>query len=117
MPEEIKMVVTSRPSDATSLKDDQVVQTPGAETPNIVIQALSPLRIIATRVVRNYLTVVVGLVTAGMTGGDGDMLPAAFGALVWKSAQLGLASAGVSLLLNALELITRLDESHPAIRA
>ena len=116
MSDPIKVVVTSRGGEG-SITNDSTAVTPGTETPNLIVQALSPLRIVATRVARNYLTVVVGLVTAGITGADAGMMPDAFGALVWKAAQLGLSSAGVSLLVNALELITRLDESFPKLRA
>jgi hypothetical protein len=114
MPEDIKAIVTQRSNDGV---ESSYAQTTGGESPNIIVQALSPLRVITTRVVRVYLQSVTGIVSAGMAGADGGLLPDDFATLFVTACRMSVAIGGITALQNFVELLTKIDQKYPEIRA
>lgn len=112
----VETVVTSR---ADGFAKNVLATTVASTTPNVLVKALSPLRIVATRVARVYLQSLVGMLAVVMTGIASDSLvtPNDFGGKLWMAAGFALAPSTITLLQNALELLTRLDESRPELRA
>lgn len=79
------------------------------------VRVLQPVKIIAIRAGRVYLQTFSGLLAAGVTT---KALPAAdFLHLVYLCAGLSVASAGVSLVQNTLELFNKLDQKYPQLTA
>lgn len=79
--------------------------------PNLAILVVSPLLAIVIRFVNSYLTVLVGLVAAGMTS---NVIPYTdFLDLVKQCAGLSIAGAGVGLLKDVLTIFTRLESKFP----
>jgi len=79
--------------------------------PDLLVTAMSPVAIIAVRMLRVYLQTAVGLVTTG------SLMPAAAVLSDWRVA-LGVA-VGPALVCgaqNAVELLARLDEKLPQMR-
>lgn len=114
MADDIKTIVTQRASDGV---ESSYASTPGVASPNYFVTALSPLRVIATRVARVYLQSVTGIVSAGMSGADGGMLPDDFAGLVITAARMSVAIAGITALQNTAEILARLDQKAPEWRA
>lgn len=115
--EDVETVVTSR---AHGFEQNVVLaKTTAASTPNVLVKALSPLRIVLTRVARVYVQSLVGMLGLVMTGIASDALitPNDFGGKLVMAAGFALAPSAITLLQNALELLTRLDESRPELRA
>jgi len=112
---EITTIVTKR--------DDGVPNNTLAETPStipdVIVKALSPARITVTRVLRVYLQSLAGMLTVVMSGMAPDALipPADFVSKLQLAAGLAIAPATMALLQNAVELLTKFDESHPQLRA
>jgi len=82
---------------------------------------MSMAKMILIRTLRVYVQTLVALLLAGGTGAAaqvGVIMPVGdFWALLAASASLSLASAGITFLQNVLELLARLDVTHPAMRA
>lgn len=90
-----------------------VATTPAAHQPNLVVQVISPLMAILIRFVNAYLTILVGLVAAGMTS---DVIPYSdFGSLVWKCAGLSVAGAGLGFLKDLVTIFGRLEGKYPLL--
>lgn len=90
---------------------DTVAVTPGSQTPNLVVTVVTPLVAIAVRTANNYLTILIGLIGAGMTS---DVIPAAdFGQLVWKCAGLSIAGAGFGVLKDCVTVFSKLEQKFP----
>ena len=114
MPEDIKTIVTQRTSEGV---ESSYARTTGTDTPNLIVQALSPLRVITIRTARVYLQSVTGFVTAGLTGFDGGIMPDEFGALFVIACKLAVATAAVTAVQNFGELLAKLDQKYPELRA
>jgi hypothetical protein len=114
MAEDIKSVVVARTDDG--VRNGYAV-TGGSDTPNLMVRALSPLRVIVIRTSRVYLQSVTGFVTAGLTGFDSGIMPDDFGALFVLACKLGVATAAVTALQNFGELLAKLDQKYPELRA
>lgn len=95
---------------------DTYAQTPTG-VPNLIIDALSPLRIVATRVARVYVQSVLGILTAGMSGLSGGILPSDFLTLLVTAAQMSVAIATITALQNIAELLAEVDKTRPEWRA
>ena len=63
MAEDIKSIVTSRPDEGVV---STYATTSGADSPNVIVEAMSPLKIIAIRSRRAYVQAVLGFLTAGL---------------------------------------------------
>ena len=87
------------------------------DLPNVRVITLPWWQIMLVRAARVYLQTLTGLIGAAVTGADQGMLPDAFGALVWSTAGMALAPAAMSLLMNATELLAKLDVTRPSLRA
>lgn len=98
--ETMKTVVTQR-----------VETVPGDPNRAIVqIVAMPWWQIIGVRVARVYLMTVVGLLGGGATG--------VISSIDLKTAFLGaIGAAVISMLVNSIELLARLDQTNPQIRA
>lgn len=125
--EQISTVVTKRDDMAKTV----IAQTPGP-SPDVRVIALPSWRIVLIRVLRVYMQSFVGFLgalTSGMlaptmAAGSGStamqvqaILPHAFWGQVLVAASVACVPTFITLAQNALELLTRLDESHPQLRA
>lgn len=113
MADDIKSIVVER-------RGDEVVSTyattPGT-APNVVVSALSMTRVVVTRTVRVYLQSVTGIVSAGMAGADGGLLPDDFWGLFVTACRMSMAVGGITLLQNLAELAAKVDQKYPELRA
>ena len=114
MADEIKTIVTQRTSDGV---ESGYAVTDGYTSPNYIVQALSPLRLVVTRVARVYLQSVTGIVSAGMAGADAGMLPDDFYTLFVAACRMSVAIGGITALQNFLELLAKVDQTYPELRA
>ena len=112
--DDIKTIVTERKSEGVI---SSYASTSGADSPNMIVQALSPFRVILIRTARVYLQSVLGFVTAGMTGVASGVLPVEFAALFVLACKMAAATAAVTALQNFLELLGKLDQKYPELRA
>ena len=109
MADVLKTVVVDRPENSAK----QVAHT--------VLVALSPLRIVLTRGARVYVQSLVGFLTAVMSGAAGAAGVTLSAGDFWGQfvtcAGLAIAPAVMSLLMNVAELLGKLDETVPQLRA
>lgn len=95
------------------LQTGVVATTPAQHQPNLLVTVVSPLMAIAVRFVNNYLTILVGLIAAGMTS---DVIPSAdFASLVLKCAGLSVAGAGLGLLKDLVTIFGKLEGKYPLL--
>lgn len=93
------------------LRSGTVVETPGPAQPNLLVQVVSPLMAIAIRFANSYMTILVGLVAAGMTS---DAIPSKdFIDLVIRCAGLSVAGAGIGTLKDFVTIFGRLESKYP----
>lgn len=115
--EPIKVLVTERP-DAPA--DGDKIKTP-AGVPDLQAVTRSWYAQVGIRVLRTYLQSLVGFVLAvgsGAAGGVGINIQVGdFGDLMLKSAGLAVAPAVMSLLQNSIEILSKLDQTNPQVRA
>lgn len=97
--------------------------TPSGQA-DIEVKAINPVMMVLIRGARTYLQALIGFAAVGVAVGGlpgyspADAIPlATLGQKLWISAQLAVAPAVVSLLQNGLELIAKLDQSAPTLRA
>lgn len=90
-------------------------------TAHTVLVALSPLRIVLTRAARVYVQSLVGFLTAVLTGAAGAAGVTVTAGDFWHQlvvcASLAVAPAVMSLLMNVAELLGKIDETSPQLRA
>ena len=106
---EVKTVVTKR-EDMTTKKELNEVQ----------VVAMPWYQIVGVRALRVYLQGLVGFLTANLTGATTAVTGVAvgdFGHQLTIAASLAVAPAVLSLLTNGIELLAKLDQSHPTLRA
>lgn len=113
MPESVSTVMTQREA---TIPASMTANTPVGMS-DVKVVAMPWWQILFIRAARVYLQTLTGLIGAAVTGADQGMLPDAFGALVWSTAGMALAPAAMSLLMNATELLTKLDVTRPTLRA
>lgn len=90
-----------------------IATTPATNQPNLAVTVISPFLAIGIRFVNTYLTILVGLVAAGMTS---DAIPSTdFFNLVLKCAGLSVAGAGIGLLKDTLTIFSRLEGKFPLL--
>lgn len=110
----VKTIVTKREDTVPA----SVTATTPTRTPaNVRVVAMTAVAQILVRAIRTYIMSLSGLLTAGGIGADRGVLPDAFGPLLWTCAGMALAPTVMSVLGNAAELMMRLDESLPQLRA
>lgn len=114
MADDIKSILVARPEEGVT---STYAQTPGADAPNLVVSAISPLRVIAIRTARVYVQSVLGFLSTGITGLDAGLMPHEFAARVKVAALLSLSIAGMTAGQNFLELLGKLDQKYPELRA
>jgi len=112
-----KVIVTER---ERAPDDKSVLETKrGADDIQVVVVTWYKQALIRT--VRTYLQSLLGFIVAvgsGAAGAVGINIPMQdFGQLFLSSASLAIAPAIISLLQNAVELLTRLDSTSPQMRA
>lgn len=110
MAHEIKTVVTERTNLLTEKQLDKVEIIP-----------MPWWKIVLVRAGRVYLMSVVGLlgsVGTGAAAASGMQMPVGdFSRLFLACAGASLGPAVISLLTNGAELLAKLDQSHPSLRA
>lgn len=102
---------------ADGLEHSTTAETPLLEQPNVRVVVMSVAHILFVRSARAYVTTLLGLMSAGMSGADQGVLPDEFFAMLRTCAGMSVASAVMSLLINGGELLSRLDEKLPKLRA
>lgn len=114
---EIKILTTERESGP---ENKSILKTPSGET-NVEIVTMSIYAQVGIRVLRTYLQSLLGFITVvgtGAAGAVGIEIPMKdFGQLFWTSAGLSVAPAAISLLQNAIEILSRMDTTNPQMRA
>ncbi len=111
--DDIKSILVARPEDGVT---STYAATPGS-APNLVVSAISPLRVIAIRTARVYVQSVLGFLSTGITGLDAGLMPHEFAARVKVAALLSLSIAGMTAGQNFLELLGKLAQKYPELRA
>lgn len=97
--------------DASKLPSGTLAITPGAHQPDVVTHVVQPFVAIMIRFANAYLTMLVGLVSAGMAT---DIIPAAdFLHLVASCAKLSLAGAGLGMLKDFVTVFGKLEQKYP----
>lgn len=87
--------------------------TPAQSQPNLLVLVVSPIAAILIRFANTYLTVLVGLVGAGLTS---DAIPYSdFFDLVLRCAGLSVAGAGLGLLKDCATVFGRLETKYPLL--
>ena len=95
------------------LATGDVATTPSSNQPNLRVVVIGPLVAIMIRFLNTYLTVLVGLVGAGLTS---DIIPANdFMHLVMRCAQLSFAGAGFGLLKDFATVFGKLEGKYPLL--
>lgn len=95
------------------LQTGTIAVTPAPHQPNLVTIVVSPLVAIVIRFANTYLTVLVGLVAAGMTS---DVIPYTdFFNLISKCAGLSIAGAGLGLLKDLVTIFGKLEGKFPLL--
>ena len=90
-----------------------VAVTPKQTQPNLIVNVVTPAAAILIRFVNAYLTLLVGLVTAGMAT---NIIPATdFGQLVLACAKLSVAGAGLGLLKDLVTIFGKLEQRFPLL--
>lgn len=113
MPEPIQTIVTER---ADGIEQTTKAVTP-ADQPNVIVQPMPWYRIVLVRAARVYVQSLIGGLTVTPAAVAAGVLPAEFAFSLQNAALLAVGPAVMSVLQNAAELLARLDESHPQLRA
>ncbi len=93
------------------LKPGQIV-TPSTQ-PNVVLTVITPLAALLIRTANTYLTMMVGLVTAGMTT---DVIPYAdFQGLLAVSAKLAISGTAIGFAKDLITIFGRLETKFPLL--
>jgi hypothetical protein len=115
--DDIKVIVTATDAISTS----KTIETPGATTPNVEVLPMRWWVQVGVRVTRTYLQSLLGFLAAGGIGISTETVKALgvtdFSSLFLASASLAIAPAVVSLLQNAIEILSQLDAAYPKARA
>lgn len=111
---DIKSILVARPDDGVT---STYIATPDAASPNLIVSAISPLRVILIRTARVYVQSVLGFLLTGITGLDAGLMPDEFVARLKVAALLSLSIAGMTAGQNFLELLGKLDQKYPELRA
>ena len=102
--------VTGGPAPMTT---GTVATTPAPSQPNLLVTVISPFMAIAIRFFNSYLTILTGLVAAGMTS---TIIPYTdFLDLLGKCAGLSIAGACVGLLKDLVTVFGRLEGKFPLL--
>ncbi len=99
--------------DGSKLPTGAIATTPGEHEPNLIVQVISPLVAIVVRSINTYITILVGLIAAGMTS---NVIPASdFLHLVLKCAGLAVAGAAFGFLKDLVTVFGRLEQKYPLL--
>jgi hypothetical protein len=111
---DVKAIVTRRDD---TVPHSVLAHTPSSTPSNVQVIAMTAIAQTVIRAARTYVTSLTGLLAAGGIGADRGVLPNEFGPLLWTCAGMALAPAAMSFLLNFGELLARLDQHFPQMRA
>ncbi len=99
--------------DGSKLPSGTVAVTPGAHQPDVVTVVVKPVMALAVRFINNYLTMLVGTITAGM---GTNIIPFTdFMDLFRKACLLSLVPAVVALLKDLVTIFGRLEQKNPLL--
>lgn len=110
--DEIKTVVVARKE---GIETDTIGKTPG-DLPNINAKAVPAWQLIGIRALRVYLQSLLAVLGADAAGLVAVAPLGSFSGHLLAAVQMALAPAVVSLLWNSLEVLNKLDVSHPQLR-
>lgn len=92
-----------------------VLTTPDHQ-PNVIVTVITPIMAIVVRFTTQFLTTLLGLVTAGMTPAGAKVIQAAdFWHLVLTCASLSVVGAGVGLIKDLVTVFGRLEGKYPLL--
>lgn len=111
---DVKTIVTRRDD---TVPHSVMAKTPASTPANVQVIAMSAIAQTLIRALRTYVMSLSGLLLAGGVGADRGVLPSEFGPLLWTCAGMALAPTMMSFLANFGELLLKLDESFPQMRA
>lgn len=114
MADDIKTVVTKRED---SVPASVMANTPESTPSDVQVIAMHPVKLVAIRAGRTFLVVLASQLAASGLGADASALPDTWAALTIGAMRISAWAAGFSMLLNSSELLARLDQSHPQLRA
>jgi hypothetical protein len=96
-----------------AISKEKILATTPEQHANLLITVVSPLMALLIRFINSYLTILVGLVAAGMSS---DVIPAKdFGDLVLRCAGLSLAGAGLGALKDLVTIFGKLESKFPLL--
>ena len=90
------------------------------ETTAVKVVTMPWWQIVGVRALRVYLQGLVGFLTANATGATQAVTGMPMGDFAHQltvAISLSVAPAVLSLLLNSVELLSKIDQSHPTLRA
>jgi hypothetical protein len=90
-----------------------ITDRPEAEG-TIEIRTLPWWAMILIRVARTYVQGLIGFLAVGLVG---DSTVREFGPVLLHAASLAVAPAVIALLMNAAEVLSKLDQTQPQLRA
>jgi hypothetical protein len=104
-----------------ALTHDTTAETPPGE-PNLRVTVMSAASIVLVRAARTGIQAFLAALLGGAAGpyvpGVSDVLPPGdFGEKMLAALYVGGVAALITALWNASELLARLDQDHPALRA
>jgi hypothetical protein len=106
----VTVVGTATRGGGAPLTTGTTATTPDQQ-PNLAITVIKPIVAIGVRFLNGYLTMLVGLVSAGMAT---NIIPAAgFVSLVAACAKLSFAGAGLGALKDCVTIFGRLEGKFP----
>ena len=102
--------------DGSKLPSGTEAVTQGAHDPNIIVNVVQPFVAIVVRFANLYGTVLIGLVTAGMTPVGGKLLYTSdFYHLVLTCGSLAFPAAALGLLKDLVTVFGKLEGKYPLI--
>jgi hypothetical protein len=111
-PVAVTVIDTGSHGDQT-LPDKVIATTADIGTPNLIVTVVGPVMALFVRFVNVFLTSLVGVITAASAT---NLIPATdFFDLLWKSATLCVAGAGIDLLKNLVTIFGRLESKYPLL--
>lgn len=95
---------------------DQVIATPGAQTPNLIVKVVPVALALVVRFANAYFTTIVGIITAALTPYGQQIMPTSdFVDLLAKSALLAISGPSVALLKDLVTIFGKLEGKFPLL--
>jgi hypothetical protein len=110
----VKTVVVKRDD---AVNHQMMAVTPSSDTPNVIVQPMNMLAMIAVRALRVYFNTVIGIMGIAQFDLDKGVLPNDFVSALQSAAGMAIGASVMSAIWNTGELLARIDEKFPKMRA